>query len=577
MAPLTFEGLSPELKAQIIGKITRPTDLKNVCLVSKACHEIAVRYLYHTVTLSIGGPNDGRLAAFLNPNNKGLQHLRAVCLELAKIDDICKQDQMADVMVRMIVSSIPRDVLEEFDWCHWTKFSLDSLLILHERQRRMKVLQALTVDKPDGLAKSKVDSIIFPRCKTLELFIDTRESLDMAQSFLEKFPLVEDINLHAHFKDSSITTRELNDAPTVPGLITRTLFKHLLPFETCTPLAHLTALSLRELNLKQSSDTYAKVFDFSKLTKINLQQCVGTDALLSNLCKAQNLPQRLERLEIQCKDTEEDVISSLDVLLCLVTGLERLTLDLDKVIGALPSVDGIVKHGKTLKILNVHGFKEVTSDEELFWPVKDFRKLCIACPNLEQLSCAFPPTAILSGAPSLKWRSFATAITTSMKSLVTLQISNWPGYQSNQKKLPYTPYHHLLRGLAQIMFELPNDADLMEQLADDPTKVLSHVPATDKHESKLRLITFGMCNITWRERDDDRDKMALFYRSKQLLLDSRKYVPVAVPVEFYAAKYIEPRCEVLNYYYNHDVEMPINKSGRHSWSSEDEDDDEDED
>lgn len=211
------------------------------------------------------------------------------------------------------------------------------------------------------------------------------------------------------------------------------------------------------------------------------------------------------------------------------------------------------------------------------WSVKDFRKLCTACPNLEQLSCAFPPTTILSGAPSLKWRSFATAITTHMKSLVTLQISNWPGYQSNQKKLPYTPYHHLLRGLSQVMFELPNDADLMEQLAEDPTKVLSHVPAVDKNEPKLRLISFGMCNITWREREDDRDKMALFYRSKQLLLDSRKYVPVAVPVEFYAAKYIEPRCDVLNYYYNHDVEMPINKSGRHSWSSEDEDDDDDED
>jgi len=485
---------------------------------------------------------------------------------------------MADIMVRMIVSAIPRDVLEEFDWCHWTKFSLESLLILHERQRRMKVLQALTVDQPEGFKDAKVDSTIFQRCRKLELFIDTRESLDMAQSFLEKFPMVEDIVLHSHFKEqSSLTTRELNDAPTAPGLITRTLFKHMLPFETCTPMANLTSLSLRELNFKQCLDTYCRVIDFTKITSLRLVQCVGTDTLLSNLCKAHNLPHKLELLEVQCKNTEEDVVSALDVFLCLISGLEDLTIEFDKV-GMLPSIDGIVKHSKTLKTLILHGFKGDSTDEEIPLSVSNFRNVCTACSNLEQLSCAFPATLITSGIPATKWKSFATAVTTSLLSLRTLQITNWPGNRSGQKKLPATAYHPLLRALAQTIFELPHDAELMEKLSDDPLQVLDHVPASPKTESKLRLIAFGMCNVTWLYKVEDRSKTALFYRSEQFLLDRRTFVPVAIPVDFYAAQYIEPRCDILNHYYLHDVEMPVTKSGsRNHWSSDDDDEDEEDD
>ena len=52
-------------------------------------------------------------------------------------------------------------------------------------------------------------------------------------------------------------------------------------------------------------------------------------------------------------------------------------------------------------------------------------------------------------------------------------------------------------------------------------------------------------------------------------------MPVAIPVDFYAAQYIEPTCDILDHYYLHDVEMPVTKSGsRNHWSSDEDDEDE---
>lgn len=92
----------------------RPSDLKNVCLVSKQLHSLAVRPLYRNVALDLGSNNDNRLTAFVNPRNIGLKHIRQLRLYLAEVRDKCNQEQQAQFATRMILEFLPEDTLEEF-------------------------------------------------------------------------------------------------------------------------------------------------------------------------------------------------------------------------------------------------------------------------------------------------------------------------------------------------------------------------------------------------------------------------------------------------------------------------------
>ena len=95
-------------------QITLPTDLKNVCLVNKELHAIAVKPLYRDVNLDLGSPNDSRLSGFLSPNNIGLKHVRQIRLYLANVRDRCNQRNQANFATRMILEFLPRDILDDF-------------------------------------------------------------------------------------------------------------------------------------------------------------------------------------------------------------------------------------------------------------------------------------------------------------------------------------------------------------------------------------------------------------------------------------------------------------------------------
>nr|POE93654.1 hypothetical protein CFP56_19666 [Quercus suber] len=111
---LEFGDLGIEVKAIIVEKLIRPTDLKNVCLVNKQLHELAVKPLYRQIALDLGSPNDNRLSAFLNPRNIGLKHIKRIRLYLANVPDRRNQKQQADFATRMLLEFLPEDVLEEF-------------------------------------------------------------------------------------------------------------------------------------------------------------------------------------------------------------------------------------------------------------------------------------------------------------------------------------------------------------------------------------------------------------------------------------------------------------------------------
>lgn len=109
-----FQALPQDVKSCIVEQINRPSDLKNICLVSKELHEIAVRFLYHRVSLELGSFKDNLMPSFLSPRNIGLRHIRQIHLYLAHVTDRCNQEQQATFATRMLLEFLPENILEEF-------------------------------------------------------------------------------------------------------------------------------------------------------------------------------------------------------------------------------------------------------------------------------------------------------------------------------------------------------------------------------------------------------------------------------------------------------------------------------
>lgn len=351
------------------------------------------------MTLDVGSPNDTRLGAFLNPRNKGLQHIRKLDLYLADVMDKCNQQHQANFAIRMILELLPENILEKFSWHPWSSFSGDNLILLYKKQKRMKWLEGIALDREvlEEIQKIADFDKVFENIRKLGLYPDSREVLDYCHLLLKHSPKVEKITLHASFEesDSPIPNRELHDSSTGPGLITSTMFSHMQPFAKCTPLA-LKEITLQKINLRYAAGTYCKLINFQTVKSIRVFACPGADALFAELSKSTKLPEKLETLELKHDDnTEQDGLGALDGFLCLVTGIKTLTLDFTNA-KSLPAAAGIIRHSRTLKLLNVHANRIPDDcDDELVFDYASFSDICKNCKGLEQISVAFPPVSLI--------------------------------------------------------------------------------------------------------------------------------------------------------------------------------------
>ena len=118
-------------------QITRPEDLKSLCLTSKQLRDIATPPLYRKVLLFVGGYKDVRVSGLLSRTNPGIQHVRKVYLQLDKTpmptagfpvdsdesseddgDELIEENlgaaRQARFTVRLLLDFLPNDILENF-------------------------------------------------------------------------------------------------------------------------------------------------------------------------------------------------------------------------------------------------------------------------------------------------------------------------------------------------------------------------------------------------------------------------------------------------------------------------------
>jgi hypothetical protein len=270
----------------------------------------------------------------------------------------------------------------------------------------------------------------------------------------------------------------------------------------------------------------------------------------------------LQVLELQHKDNyENEALVALDGLLCLLSKLAVLTIDLQNV-KTLPGVAGIVCQGKTLEQLSVHSSNESLSNpmlsdmsceaEELVFDTEDFAKICSATSKLEQLSCAWPNRSLIRSA-SDDWVAFETSVS-KLWTLVTLHITTWPSNKPSTSLLPRPVYEQLLQGASTRLFESvtnrpsPPVVSEMPEPFDPDDETIEILPP-----SKLRLIVFGISDKIY-EREDSQNQI-LYLRSSANDAEGRSKI-YAAPLGWCAKRFLEPRSEILDFVLSRESRLP---------------------
>ncbi|KAF2743905.1 hypothetical protein M011DRAFT_430373, partial [Sporormia fimetaria CBS 119925] len=559
MAPKKLTDLIAEIKILIIGhhsctsfndaQVTRPSDLRNLCLVCKGLRLIAVPQLYHTVHLQLGTYSDISVAGSMNPRNIGLQHVRNLHIYLK--DGCCNQVAHAQLVIRVILEILPEDCLEWFSWEELYTFSGDNLVQLWKKQKRLKMLEGTKLDKNVVSEIQKLPRVedLFRGVKDLHLCPADRDSLAFCAMLVEKTSKIQSLMLRDAFDDDdeTIQASEVDDTSVGPGLLTSTIFGHMQPFDKCAPLV-LKSVTLARLSLRYAADTYCRIIDFRSVTTLEVFRCPGADAFLAAISKSAGLPLKLEQLLFQHEDnSERNGLGVLDGFLCLVSGITALTID---VVGAtaLPLPAGIIRHKKTLRALNVHAWEDKKSEDEHVYEYSSISEICTSCEKLEQVAIGFPAVSLLNKEQD-SFQNFMGCFW-DLPNLVTLNITTWPqtdlrpvtiirgGNRPSETlpsgtianvKLPREVYRNLLQGVAQAGFD---QAD-------------SHA-AGRGYSSKLAIIAFGSTNRVVERTDSKRQ--FIFVKGRQVdPLGQEK--ALAVELGWCLRKYVDagPQSGVLDH------------------------------
>lgn len=212
-----------------------------------------------------------------------------------------------------------------------------------------------------------------------------------------------ELQLSSGFTYAGLIPEDLEDSSTRAGLITRTIFSHMMPFETCTPMI-LKKLSIDNIDLRYAADTYMKFIKFSALESLVVGGCQGADAVFAQMSKPHLRPTKLKKIRwFHGEETSEThALEAFDGLLEAINGLEILHVDI-KNFNGLPNPTAIGHHGKTLQVLGIRS--RAASSNPLRYESEQLDEICTACSELRQLSITFPPTSVSDAHPSSDFKA----------------------------------------------------------------------------------------------------------------------------------------------------------------------------
>ena len=288
---------------------------------------------------------------------------------------------------------------------------MDNWILLMKKQKRLKAIEIASVDRPFIPVLEKHPNLLAELAgpKGLHFYPDNLDRLKACQKALEAHPNVAGLQLSSGFEqDSDDIPEDLQDASTRPGLMTRTIFSHFLPFDRCTNPMALRKLTLHNIDLRYAADTYMKVIQFSGLESLVVGGCTGVDAVFAQMSKPHLRPSKLRKLRwFHEAAGEAHALEAFEGLLEAIVGLKMLYVDINNING-LPKASAVSLHGKTLEVLGIRC--RIPSETILLYNAEQFEQLCSNCLELRQLGITFPVTSVSDAEPSIMFTRYLVNI-----------------------------------------------------------------------------------------------------------------------------------------------------------------------
>ena len=164
--------------------------------------------------------------------------------------------RQAHFTVRLLLDFLPRDQLGIFSWQTWEPFSVENFLLLCKKQKNLRQIEIGPMDKPLDPVLEKQPQILeaLKEIKSIDCYPETTDRIKAAHKVLKANPDIQNLCVSTGFEyaqDGFEIPPDLQDSSTRPGLLTRTLFSHMMPFDSCNPY-NLKDLDLDTIELRVS-------------------------------------------------------------------------------------------------------------------------------------------------------------------------------------------------------------------------------------------------------------------------------------------------------------------------------------
>ena len=277
---------------------------------------------------------------------------------------------------------------DDSSWNTWDVLTLDNWLDLYTSQTQLRSIDISALDKP-LLPAIKKDPRVFQRLEhvnALYIWPNNEDTLEAAQLALQYKPNIDLLLLNCTtLRNQPEVAGPMEDSSTAPGFISRTLFKHLSPFEKCTPMT-LRELHITGYDMHHASTTILRVIDFTSLESLVLDESPGAASVFAEMGKSYARPTKLKRVCWIEKHADRHSVKTFESFLQSFKGLRYIHVDLASNAELLKPL-AIKNHGDTLLSLFVryesHGQNGPRYDSAQLVDITE------RCQQLRQLSLPF--------------------------------------------------------------------------------------------------------------------------------------------------------------------------------------------
>ncbi|KAK5136490.1 hypothetical protein LTR08_003135 [Meristemomyces frigidus] len=291
MAPQTLTDLPSELQLAVVELIRRPSDLRNLCLASKALRAVAVPELYGEVVLDLDRCTFRHLHGYFFAGNPGPKYVRS----LQFIPDKPKDYDDAVRVMRLALHMVDRNGLRKISMPQGMVLDDGFLTQLCVGQQQLSTLHLGVVG---NAVFQLMTSPVFPRhwCRTITSLhipelMSSLDDLEGYQQIIRHASALRDLHIWMNGAvlqcDGTIRLAPNTFKDDYGSLQDGMLIKLFGPVqdEQKQPKLNLSRLRLARVEMFHPETSLMRVIDFSKLTELALVGCPRPEILLMALAR----------------------------------------------------------------------------------------------------------------------------------------------------------------------------------------------------------------------------------------------------------------------------------------------------